>query len=267
VRISADPFGELFRAQLADSRVDLGAVVPATESSTLAIATLDERGQARYSFHAEATADRQWTEAEFAALPLAETACLHTGSLALVREPGGPRIEEALARVRAAGTTVSIDPNVRPLLVDPAVYRQRAARWCELADILRLSSDDLELMLPGVSPERAGDTWHLAGARLVVITLGGDGAPVSLDGDRVRVPTPLVEVVDTIGAGDSFTGGFLHHLAARDLLGGRLDALTLAHAAEAAHYAARVAALTCSVAGPNPPWAHQLEQPVTALTG
>jgi len=77
----------------------------------------------------------------------------------------------------------------------------------------------------------------------------------------VRVPAPPVDVADTIGAGDSFTGGLLHHLAGRGRLGGRLDRLTLADAAEAAGFAARVAALTCSVPGPNPPWADQLPTP------
>ncbi|GAA0666970.1 carbohydrate kinase [Kitasatospora atroaurantiaca] len=256
-RISADPFGRLFRQHLTGSGVDLSGVVDAEEPSTLAIATLDELGQARYDFHADGTADWQWTDAELAAAPLADASCLHTGSLALVREPGGERVEQWVARVRS-GTTISIDPNVRPLLVDPSVYRARLARWCALADILRLSWDDLELLLPGVSPERACDAWHLAGARLVVITLGAGGALASLDGERVTVPTPRTEVVDTIGAGDSFTAGLLHQLGALGRLGGRLAELTLDDTAAACRYAARVAALTCSVAGPNPPWAHQL---------
>lgn len=259
-RISRDPFGALFREHLAGSGVDLGAVVDAAEPSTLAIATLDERGQAQYSFHAEATADWQWTAEDLAAVDLAQVSCLHTGSLALVREPGARPVEEFLARARSRAT-VSIDPNVRPLLVDPAVYRARLAHWCSLADILRLSSDDLELLMPGVSPEQACEAWHPAGVRLVVITLGGEGAIASLDGQRVSVPAPRTAVVDTIGAGDSFTAGLLHRLDDAGRLGGRLSGLTLDEVTDACEYAARVAALTCSVAGPNPPWADRL-QPV-----
>ncbi|WP_371476473.1 carbohydrate kinase [Kitasatospora sp. NBC_00315] len=257
-RISSDAFGALFRAHLASSGVDLAGVVAAPEPSTLAIATLDEHGQAQYSFHAEATADWQWTGAELAAALPQDAACLHTGSLALVRTPGGERIEELLTRARGSAT-VSIDPNVRPLLVDPAVYRARLTRWCALADILRLSSDDLDLLMPGVTPERACDAWHLAGVRLVVITLGSRGAVASLDGVRVFAPAPRVEVVDTIGAGDSFTAGLLHRLSRAGRLGGRLDDLAVDEVSDACDYAARVAALTCSVAGPNPPWAHQME--------
>ncbi|MEU6234869.1 carbohydrate kinase [Kitasatospora sp. NPDC047058] len=261
-RISADPFGALFRQHLRGSGVGLDACVNAAEPSTLAIATFDPQGQAHYSFHAEGTADWAWTAGELAALPLADVDCLHTGSLALVREPGGPRIEELIEELpgRAGGRpTVSVDPNVRPLLVAPAVYRARLPRWCAAADVLRLSADDLGLLLPGVSPEDACDTWHRAGVPLVVITLGDRGALASLDGRRLAVPAPPTTVVDTIGAGDSFTGGLLHHLGQLGRLGSGLDRLTLDEVGEACRFAARVAALTCSVAGPNPPWPADLQ--------
>ncbi|MER5184922.1 carbohydrate kinase [Streptomyces sp. NPDC002896] len=262
-RLSGDVFGRLFRAHLEASGVDLSNAVPAAEPSTLAVAELDAQGQAAFSFHAQGTADWQWTAEELARVDLSETACVHTGSLALVREPGAVVVEEFLAAA-APGSTVSIDPNVRPLLVHPDVYRARLAHWCELADVLRLSEDDLELLLPGTSPEQACDIWHAAGARLVVITRGADGVLASLDGERIQVPAVATKVVDTVGAGDSFTAGLLHHLGAHGLLGGRLTELHLDDVAAACRFAAQVAALTCSVAGPNPPWQSQLAQPATA---
>ncbi|MGW0632769.1 carbohydrate kinase family protein [Streptomyces sp. NPDC002758] len=252
-RFSNDVFGTLFRARLSDSGVDLtGSVTAAPEPSTLAVADLDESGQATYTFYADSAADFQWTDEELATTGSDNAACLHTGSLALIRQPGGSRIEGHLAKAREH-VTVSIDPNVRPRLVPPAAYRERLPRWCALADILRLSEDDLALLLPRASPEEACDIWHAAGARLVVITLGGRGALASLDGVRVTVPTPAVDVVDTVGAGDSFTAGLLHRLAALGHLGGRLDALSLEDVTDACSFAAHVAALTCSVPGANPP--------------
>ncbi|MEU3792580.1 carbohydrate kinase [Streptomyces fructofermentans] len=251
-RFSTDAFGTLFRARLSASSVDLTGSVAAPEPSTLAVADLDETGQATYTFYADSAADWQWTDEELAATGWESAACLHTGSLALIRQPGGTRIEDHLAKAREH-ITVSIDPNVRPLLVPPSAYRERLPHWCALADILRLSEDDLALLLPGVSPEQACDTWHAAGARLVVITLGGRGALASLNGHRVSVPAPAVDVVDTVGAGDSFTAGLLHRLAALGHLGGRLDALSLEDLTDACTFAARVAALTCSVSGANPP--------------
>ncbi|GGW61557.1 MULTISPECIES: carbohydrate kinase family protein [Streptomyces] len=264
-RLSGDVFGRLFRAHLEASGVDLADAVPAAEPSTLAVAELDAAGQAAFSFHAQNTADWQWTSGELARADLSETVCVHTGSLALVREPGGAVLEEFLATA-APGATISIDPNVRPLLVRPDAYRARLARWCALADILRLSEDDLELLLPGTPPEQACDLWHAAGVRLVVITLGAGGALASLDGERLLVPAVATRVVDTVGAGDSFTAGLLHHLGARGLLGGRLTDLGLDEVVQACRFATRVAALTCSVAGPNPPWRDQLA-PLTSAAG
>ncbi|MEV4174081.1 carbohydrate kinase [Nonomuraea sp. NPDC049709] len=254
-RISGDVFGGLFREHLTSSGVDLSASVAAGEPSTLAVAALDADGRAEYTFYADGTADWQWTPYELDPGRLGPVACLHTGSLALVREPGREAVAE-FARAASRRATISIDPNVRPSLAAKDDYQ--VARWCEWTDILKLSADDLDFLLPGTPMEHACDTWHAAGARLIVITRGADGALVSLDGARAAVPAPEVDVVDTVGAGDSFTAGLLHDLGARGLLGGRLDDLDLETAVAAATFAARVSALTCSVAGANPPWAHRL---------
>ncbi|MBN0048205.1 carbohydrate kinase [Streptomyces actuosus] len=257
-RFSDDVFGAFFRNHLSASGVDLTDSVTAAEPSTLAIADLDETGQATYSFFADGAGDWQWTPDELSATaPDGDTVAVHTGSLALIRPPGGRHIEDHLAKARE-NATVSIDPNVRPLLVSPAAYHRRLHHWCALADILRLSEDDLALLLPGATPEEACDTWHAAGARLVVITLGGRGALASLDGARTSVPAPAVAVADTVGAGDAFTAGLLHRLTALGHLGGRLEALTLDDTSDACSFAARVAALTCSVPGADPPKAERL---------
>lgn len=254
-RISGDVFGGLFREHLASSGVDLSASVDAKEPSTLAVAALDAGGQAEYTFYAEGTADWQWTPYELDSALLGAAVCLHTGSLALAREPGRAAIEE-FARAAAGHATISLDPNVRPTLASRDDYP--VARWCEWADILKLSDDDLGFLVPGVTLARACDDWHEAGARLIVITKGAAGAVVSLDGERTTVPAPEVDVVDTVGAGDSFTAGLLHSLGSKGLLGGRLGNLTLGAAVEAAEFAVRVSAMTCSVPGANPPWADQL---------
>ncbi|MCC9312307.1 carbohydrate kinase [Kitasatospora sp. RB6PN24] len=256
-RLAADPFGALFRDRLAGSGVDLSDCVAAAEPSTLAIAALDDEGRAGYTFHAEGTADFQWQPAELAAVDLAKSAAVHTGSLALVRAPGATAVEEFLARA-GAHATVSIDPNLRPLLVAPERYRERMAAWCALTDLLRLSADDLALLHPGRPVADVLDHWHQLGVPLIVLTLGEQGALASLHGERVRIEAVPVQVVDTVGAGDAFTAGLLHHLSQAGLLGGRLNALTVDQVADACRFAATVAALTCSVAGPNPPWADQL---------
>lgn len=247
-RLSGDVFGELFRERLAG--VDLSYAIDAGEPSTLAVASLDEDGKARYSFHAEGTADWQWAEAELGGAALDGMRCLHTGSLALVRPPGREAVE-AFAAAAATRVTVSVDPNVRPSLADREAYA--VERWCAFADVLRLSDEDLEFLRPGEPAERVCDGWHEAGARLVVVTKGAEGALVSLGGKRVTVPAVKVDVVDTVGAGDAFTAGLLHWLGGRGLLGGRLDGLDLEMAREAAIFAAGVASLACTVPGADLP--------------
>ncbi|MER7517731.1 carbohydrate kinase [Streptomyces sp. NPDC126499] len=260
-RLSGDVFGGLFRRRLAASGVRTDLCPDAAEPSTLAVADLGPDGAAVYSFHAENTADWQWTRQELAPVRRAAPACLHTGSLALVRAPGAAAVEELLAELRPT-TTISLDPNVRPLLVAPARYRARLPHWCALADVLRLSEDDLAHLHPGTAPEAACDTWHRAGVPLVVVTLGGAGALVSYDGVRTHVPAPPVDVVDTVGAGDAFTAGLLHRLHTAGALGGRLDALAPALLHEAVAFGTRVAATTCTVRGANPPWAQDLASTV-----
>lgn len=138
---------------------------------------LDHSGQATYSFVADAAADCQWTADELSTAPT-DTAAVHAGSLALIRRPGGSHIEDHLAKAREHAT-VSIDPDVRPLLVPPAAYHQRLPHWCALADIVRLSEDDLALLLPGATPEQACDTWHAAW-RKSAGTLTADGSVLLL---------------------------------------------------------------------------------------
>ena len=257
-RLSSDVFGRLFREHLAKSGVDLSRVVAAREPSTLAVADVDDDGRADYSFHAERTADFQWTAQELADAAQGPVSCLHTGSLGLVQQPGGAAVEDLLADVRERAT-VSVDPNVRPLLVEPAAYRAALPRWCAVADILRLSDDDLAHLAPaGTTPEQAADTFHADGARLVVITLGADGVFASLDGERLHAAAPAVQVVDSVGAGDSFMAGFLHSLHGAGALGGRLGALRGEQVADALTFGTRVAAAVCAVRGANPPWAGEL---------
>ncbi|MFI6297786.1 carbohydrate kinase [Nonomuraea sp. NPDC050790] len=246
-RISGDVFGRLFLERLAGAGVDVSAVVAAAEPSTLAVASLDDAGRAVYSFHAEGAADFQWSPGELRLELLGGVSCLHTGSLALVKEPGAGEVAGFVADA-APYVTISVDPNVRPSLAGRAAY---LARLPGHADILRLSEEDLDFLLPGTSLEAACDGWHEQGVRLVVVTRGPEGALVSLGGERAAVPGVPVEVVDTVGAGDAFTAGLLHRL--RDHLGGRLDGLDLGTARAAAAFGAQVAALTCTVAGADLP--------------
>lgn len=261
-RLSTGALGVLCRDRLAASGVDLSASVDADEPATMAIARLDAGGAASYEFYTQGTADWAWTESELAPLidgpfSAGPPVAVHTGTLALVLQPSGEVIERLLARARPTAT-VSIDPNLRTLLVPVQTYRGAIDRWAALADIMRLSEDDLVQLWPGETPEQAATRLHAAGVSLVVVSLGADGAFASLRGETVRVPIAPTDLVDTVGAGDSFHGGLLHQLAEEGLLGGRLETLDVPALTRALTFASRVSAITCSRAGANPPWAQEL---------
>lgn len=262
-RLSNGALGALCRAKLEASGVDLTTSVVVDRPATLAIARLDAGGSASYEFYTEGTADWGWTVESLAPVldaqggaphhPLA----IHTGTLALALQPSGTAIENLLARA-CGRMTISVDPNLRTNLVPAIVYRQRIDGWAALSDIIRLSEDDLDQLWPGWTPEQAATHLHQLGVALVVVSLGGAGAFASLRGEQITVPIAPTALVDTVGAGDSFHAGLLHHLAEAGALGGRLDHLTIGQTGAALEFAARVAAVTCSRPGADPPWAAEL---------
>ena len=264
-RLSKDAFGTMFRGHLDAAGVDPRHLVVADEPSSLAVATVDRAGVAKYDFWTEGTADWQWTDAELGQVVDDRTVALHTGSLVLELQPGAARIVELLREVRAGGrTTISYDPNVRLAKRGP-VEAGRAAveQVVEVADLIKVSSEDLEWLYPGEESEAVARRWAAAGPELVVVTLGGDGAIAVLasGGDAVRRPTPPTTVVDTVGAGDAFSSGLLGALHERGALGtgwrdGRVADLDLAAVIDRA---CLVAALTCAKAGANPPTRAELQ--------
>ncbi|ADD40875.1 carbohydrate kinase family protein [Stackebrandtia nassauensis] len=254
-RLSGGVLGQLLRTHLEKSMVDLSGSVTERREATLAIAAIDDSGGAAYDFYIDGTADWQWNEDELAAA--ATSSVVHTGSLALVLSPGAEAITATLRKARPRAT-VSIDPNVRPAIASAERYRRGLDAWASLADILKLSQDDLDFTHPDTDARRLCERWHTLGCRLIVITRGAHGAVASLDGEWVKVAARRVHVADTIGAGDAFTAGLLHRLTVRGHHGGRLDRLDLATLTDALELAALVAARCCEVPGADPPWIGQL---------
>lgn len=251
-RISYDAFGEALLDRLRDSGVDVSAVQRGPEPTTLAVATLDGNGSAAYSFYVEGTADRLFSAP--AGLP-AGTRAVSFGTCSLVLEPGASAYEELLRTAAGQGVFTILDPNVRPgLIPDADAYRARFRSWLPSVSLLKLSEEDA-LWLGGTPRE-----WLAAGPAAVVITHGGDGLTAfTQDGSVYPVPGEKVDVVDTIGAGDTVNAALLHALSVQ-------DALSPAAVADLGHdgwqrllrFAARAAAVTCSRAGAEPPYAAEL---------
>jgi fructokinase len=169
-----------------------------------------------------------------------------------VFEPVGSSLE-ALAAATPPGTLVMLDPNARPSATpDADAWRARIRRIARRADIVRASTDDLAFLDPGRAPLDAATVLLADGAGLVIVTDGAGPTRVLGPGaDPLVVPVPLGLVVDTVGAGDAFGGGFLAWWVERGL--GRTELADAALVLEATRFASRVAALTCARAGADPP--------------
>ncbi len=256
-RLGADPFGKMVSAHLQASGVRVDADPRPGTRTSLAIATL-AAGSATYDFRIE------WDVGDLG--PLREgTRCLHTGSLATALAPGSGRVVELLERERQEGrVTISYDPNVRPaLLGEPDDARPGIEHVVGLSDVVKVSDEDLAWLYPGRRDEDVARDWLGAGPGLVVVTRGAAGVLAVNAEVRVELPGRPIELVDTVGAGDSFTAGLLHSLSRADLLGGSqrealaaVDETTLTGVlAEAG----RVAAITCSRPGADPPTRAELD--------
>jgi fructokinase len=249
--ISEDGFGAQLRAQLVEDGVALDTVVTTPLPTTLALAELDARGAATYRFYSEATsAPALEPEVALAALP--ETVdFLHVGTLALVMEPTAIALQAVVEAV-ADRALVMVDPNCRPTFIpDRGTYRRSLAATLAYAHVVKVSNDDLEYLEPGVDPLRAARNLLADGPRVALVTLGGEGALIVTAQTEEAVPAPKVEVVDTIGAGDAFGGGFLAYWAMKGL---DRDALGDPGAVRAATtFACVVAARTCERPGADPP--------------
>lgn len=235
-RISTDRFGDRLAAQLTADGVTLDHALRTGDPTTLAVAELSPEHAATYRFYTEGTAAAGLTtETALSLLPSAVDALL-IGTLGLVVEPLATAVEAVVEHVDA---TVLLDANVRlGAIHDEAAYRARLKRVLAHTDVLKASDEDLVWIAPGTDPV---DTARALGAPTTLLTRGAQGATVITAGEEIAIPAPRVEVVDTIGAGDAFAGAFL--AARRDG----------ADATEAATFAARVAAITCTRAGADPP--------------
>ncbi|MCW2666628.1 MAG: Fructokinase, partial [Frankiales bacterium] len=258
-RLSRDAFGTLLREHLTAAGVDLSTAVEAAEPTTLAVASLTPEGVAAYGFWLQGTADWQWTDDELPEQLPPGVRALHTGSMALEVEPGASRLVALLERSRGR-VLLSYDPNVRLARQgDRAAGLAAVERVVGLADVVKVSAEDLEWLLPGMAPAQVLTRWRALGPALVVVTDGPHGALADGPGGVQHVPSPRVDVVDTVGAGDSFTAALLSSLDDRDLLNrAALERAPAQAVTEVLERAARAASLTCTRPGADPPTRDEL---------
>ena len=251
--ISTDLFGRMIADHALASQVDLRYATRSDHQTTLAFVRT-VAGEPKYAFYDEATASKNWIY-RHNSIHFGEVEAIHVGSTTLTDEKGAA---QALAMVEDArgSVTISFDPNCRPNLVrDKARYVDQMDAFAAAADIVRMSDVDFEFLHGGGDYEERAKALVAAGTSLVVVTHGIKGAQAwHRATGPVKVEAPTIDVVDTIGAGDSFQAALLFALRAI----GRIESEALAqvNAGEldrALSFAAACAAFTCNRAGADPP--------------
>ncbi|WP_243368805.1 carbohydrate kinase family protein [Microvirga solisilvae] len=252
--LSQDSFGTFLAGKLADAGVTPAYIQRCPNPTTLSVIATSASGEPQYSFYAPDAADRALEpEALPSQLP-SDVKAIAAGSYALGVEPIASAIETLLKR-EAGSRVISLDPNVRPRVVgDLKAYRERFERLLAHATIVKASDEDIHMLYPDADLVAAAQTWLKLGPALVIVTRGAEGPLAAFGSSVIERPAPRVEVVDTVGAGDTFHAGLLSWLDAYDRLTPESVAnLDEAQVTEALDFAAAAAAIVCTRRGANPP--------------
>ena len=253
--ISTDAYGVKARAELAADGVDLSLALTSDLPTAVAEVSLAADGGASYVFKLDKTATFNFNSSWLPDPSRFKPQVLHIGTLATLVQPGADVLFDwALACADFA--PVVFDPNIRPqVLSDRDKYVALVEKWIGISSVVKLSDDDFEWLYPGKSPESIANQWLQGGVALVVMTRGADGLIGYTSDGVVEVAGEKVNVVDTVGAGDTVGAIIVQGLITDGLLNMRGSVLK-----DVLHRAAVAAAITCSRAGAQPPYAHEIRE-------
>lgn len=219
-RVGKDAYGDFLRRTLAENSVDVsGMSVDNAQHTTLAIVSLDEKGERSFSFYRDPSADVNLRFEDVPATLLENTRILHFGSVSLTAEPSRSATLQAARAAKENGACISYDPNYRASLwSDEKTAIRQMLEPLPLVDILKVSDEELPLLTGLTDPERGSARLAEKGPKLILVTLGANGAFYRLGGKIGHVPGVKVKVGDTNGAGDTFFGALLSQLVKRSRL-------------------------------------------------
>ena len=252
--VSTDLFGRMIADHAIASNVDLRFATRSAHQTTLAFVRIVD-GDSHYAFYDAETASAKWSY-QRGTIPFDTVDAIHVGSTTLVHERGAAEAGALIADARAASATISFDPNCRPVLVhDEKAYRTRMDAFADRADIVRMSDVDFTYLYGDDAHAARAERRLAHGASLFVVTRGGSGVQAwHSNAGMIEVQAPAVEVVDTIGAGDSFQAALLFALARlKRIERASLRSIPADELREALSFACQCAALTCTRAGADPP--------------
>ena len=252
--ISNDFLGERLMAVLVKERVLTEFIQRKNAPTTMALVQLDDAGIPAYSFYGLGAADRLLTTGDVD-IVLNEKTVLHLGSYSIVAQPTADALF-SLVKKYTQRCLISLDPNIRPM-IEPNmdIWRKRLNLLIPLVDIIKVSDEDLEVLYPEKTPEMVITQWQQLGDKLFVLTRGHEGATLYTKKHTVKVSVPVLQVVDTVGAGDTFQAALLDAIGDFYLLSPKMwiEQLTKEKLTNIGQYAACAAAITCTKRGANLP--------------
>jgi fructokinase len=246
--ISTDDYGLMIKDELLTSGIKLDYVKYSDKPTCLAKVSLDKKGSASYEFVIEGTATFDFSQHWLPNPVELKPSLLYTGTLATIIEPGASELF-TWAQSVAKSAPIVFDPNIRAAVVsDHKIYLSQVERWVAISSAVKVSKDDLNWLYPSLEIDQVVNNWLTLGALLVVVTFGDQGLAAYRLGEKIKVDAIKVEVVDTVGAGDT-VGAILVEAIIKDglasLSSGRLEMML--------KRAAKAAAITVSRSGANPP--------------
>ena len=251
--ISSDAFGQSARAELLRDGVNLDLALTSEKPTCTATVSLDAQGGASYEFLIDGTATFDFHSSWLPDPYRYQPQVLHIGTLVTVIEPGASALYDWAMQV-AEFAPIVFDPNIRPSVQpDRDLYEAAVEKWAGLSAVIKVSDDDLAWLFPNQSIDDVANRWINDGVFLVVVTRGANGLVGYTADGRVDVPGVKVDVVDTVGAGDTVGAIVVEAMIEHGLIELRGDTLQ-----EVLSRAAGAAAITCSRQGAQPPYKHEL---------
>ena len=251
--ISSDAYGQSARSELLNDGVNLDLALASNKPTCTATVSLDDAGGASYEFLIDGTATFDFNSSWLPDPYRYQPQVLHIGTLVTVIEPGASALYDWAMAVAELAPIV-FDPNIRPsVMPDRDLYEAAVEKWAALSAVIKVSDDDLAWLFPDQSIDVVANRWISDGAFLVVVTRGANGLMGYTAEGRVEVPGVKVDVVDTVGAGDTVGAVVVEAMLAHGLVELRGDILR-----SVLTRAAAAAAITCSRKGAQPPYKHEL---------
>jgi fructokinase len=251
--ISSDAYGRSAREELLRDGVNLDLALASDKPTCTATVTLDAAGGASYEFLIDGTATFDFATSWLPDPYRYQPQVLHIGTLVTMIEPGASALYDWAMQVAELAPIV-FDPNIRPSVQpDRDLYEAAVEKWAALSAVIKVSDDDLAWLFPGQAIDDVANRWINDGAFLVVVTRGVNGLVGYTADGRVEVPGVKVDVVDTVGAGDTVGAIVVEAMLAHGLIELRGDLLR-----SVLTRAAAAAAITCSRKGAQPPFKHEL---------